>query len=486
MATQDYITLENPGAFNPGNDVTFRIRYSPNHCMQYATLVVYGYKITVNGTVYTGGKFTVWASELQNGEGLQEITVPGGTLAPDATLTDSYGCEGIAYAYVVFGTAGMNEPLINGNVDNTGSNPRSNEIVLSMSMYSNADFVFQYTQQDGSYLASGSTLKVWMHIKWRKSAGKANDDTLKSYKVLLYDSNQNIVFDSGMKKDWLFPTYYVHSYKIKNLKDNTVYYVSAQAIMNSGAIMRIPKTQVNVHYVELPEKSQRITLNKTTTGINGIVNLSELEYTKVEIRRTTANEGVSLTLKSVDYPPSIYTFVDNYMIPKKTYIYSIVVYNGSSIVTTIQTYIDYTNNYVVIADIFGAYAAIGNITKYPVSRNDRGQEVIVMDGQYPYFLINGDANYENGSVDAVFGELEDCELQTDNAEYSKALREWLNNGYPKFLTYYNGESWIVGVSGVQTTDPNNTDTLNTSFNWVQIGEGEEVDTYAEMGLIENG
>ena len=486
MATRDYITLENPGAFNPGDDVTFRVKYSPNHCMQYATLVVHGYKISVNGVDYTGGKFTVWASVTENGEGIQDIVVPGGSLAPDATSTDSYVCTGIAYAYVVFGTAGMNEPLINGHVDNTGFNPRSSEIVLSMSMYSNADFVFQYTEQDGSYHATGSTLKVWMHIKYRTSAGKLNDDTLKSYKILLYDTNQNIVFESGMKKDWLFPTYYVHSYKIKNLKNDTTYFVSAQAIMNSGAIMRIPKTPIHVHYVELPEKSPRIILDKTATGIRGSVNLSELEYTKIDIVRTTANEGVSLDLKSVDYPPSLYTFADNYMIPNKTYIYNIIVRNNSSIVTTIQTYIEYTNSYVVIADIFGAYAAIGNITKYPISRNDRGQEVIVMDGQYPYYLINGDANFERGNVDAIFGELEECELQTDNAEYSKALREWLNNGYPKFLTYYNGESWIVAVSGVQTTDPNNTDTLNTSFNWVQIGEAEEVDTYAEMGLIENG
>lgn len=478
------ITLDNPGQFNPGNDVTFTIHYTPDHNSQYCTLVVYGYRAVINGTTYEGGKFTKWANELVNGEGLVEITVPGGSLGVDS---DNYEyASGKAQAYAVFGSAGEGEPgvIFNGHVNpDSNLNNMSNRIYLNMSIISNLDFSFEYTKPDGSYLATGSTFKIWMHMVYRHSFGQSNANNLKSYRIFLYDENDDIILDTGMLKDWLFPTYPNHSYRLKGLVDGATYYVSAQAVTCGGTTLTIPKTKLVVAYEPLPTESDRVELTRVSNGVKVKTNLIGIQYTKIVATRTAAYEGLSLVLKTSDYTGESFSFVDHYAIPQKKYVYKIVVYNGNEIVGTYSKVIDYANNYVVISDMFGSYAAIGDVKKDPISRNDRGAEIETMDSEFPYYLINGDANYERGTVDGIFGELDDCKLQTDNAIYSKQLRAWLNNGQPKLLTFYTGESWIVAVSGVQSTDPNNTDTLNTSFNWVQLGDGEDTDLYAEMGLI---
>lgn len=483
MPTINQITLQNPGQFNPGNTIKLTVRYPNKYRSQYVTIVVSGYKITYDNVDYTGGKFTAYANESLNGEGIVEVTIPSGSLAPNLSSVDpdNYFILGHATAYAVFGELGDD-----GHVEENENSPRSNSIMLNMSMISDADFTFEYKQPDGSYLANGSSLVIWMHLVERTSAGESNANNLKSYRIFLYDSNEEIIFDSGMKKDWLFPTYHNHSYRIKHLQDNTIYYISAQAVTSGGTTLTIPKTIVNVDYESLPTVSERITLTPTVNGIKVLADLSDINHTKVIINREAFAEGMSLNIKEIDHIENQFIFTDHYSIPKKTYIYNVVVYNGNNLIGTFSNYITYESNYVVISDAFGSYAAIGDVKKYPISRNDRGSEIEVMDNQYPYYLINGDANFERGTVDGIFGELEDCQLQTDNAIYSKQLRAWLNNGQPKLLCYYNGESWIVAVSGVQTTDPNDTDTLNTSFNWVQLGEGEDTSLYTEMGLLRNG
>ncbi len=106
-----------------------------------------------------------------------------------------------------------------------------------------------------------------------------------------------------------------------------------------------------------------------------------------------------------------------------------------------------------------------------------------MDNKYPYYLINGSADYDSGQVEGIFSTIDNCEMNMDNKEYSNILRAWLNNGKAKLLTYYTGEAWIVAVSGIQTTDPENTDVYSTTFNWMQIAEADDIKNYAKIGLV---
>lgn len=480
MPNLNGITLNNPGAFRSGAAVTITAHYGPRFNNQYCTLHIFGYKLVddTNHVTYTGGKFTQTASYHQSGEGIVQFNIPAGVLGPDPSSYGLYSLDGSPQACVVFSNNG-DEDLVDGHVPDIPSLPHSNTITLQMTLHTDTDLTFEYTQQDGSYLATGSSFLLWLHLTYRR-------DSLKSYRILLYNDNDDILSDSGMKKDWLFPTYYNHSYRLRRLKDKTTYYVKAKVTMTSGIELETQKVRLYVDFEQMPQPSPNVTLESVPTGVKLNVDLAGLTYDKIIINRVAFMEGLSLTLKTASPANDIYTMIDHYPIPEKTYIYNVVVYNGNTIVNTFSNNIAYKSNYVVISDAFGSYAAVGNITKYPVSRNDRGQEIEVMDNQYPYYLINGEANYERGSVDGIFGELENCELQTDNVAYSRQLREWLNNGQPKLLCYYNGESWIVAVSGVQTTDPNNTETLNTSFNWVQIGDGEDTSAYEELGLMNNG
>ena len=108
-----------------------------------------------------------------------------------------------------------------------------------------------------------------------------------------------------------------------------------------------------------------------------------------------------------------------------------------------------------------------------------------MDSKFPYHILNGEPDYDSGTVDGFFAELDECTVNTDNGALSKILRSWLNNGKAKLLTYYTGEAWIVAVNGVSTTDPENNDVYNTSFNWTQIGDATKMSEYVRLGLIHN-
>lgn len=372
MKATDYITLDVPAPFHPDSPATFRVHFSTNYMGKYATLVVYGYEMKTPTRTYTGGKFTELANVAENREGLLEFVIPGGTLGHD---TDSYSLNGMMRAYVVFDSTLDGD----GNVNPESSTAaKSNVVYVPMSCLSNSDFTFEYTEADGSYLSTGSRYTIWFHIVFRTSAGLINGNDVNSYRVLLYDNDMNIVSDSGERKDW-YANNPNKSYRLKNLKDNTDYYVQAIATTNSGMVLYTPLTPLRVRYNKLPAPSYRVKLSNVVNGIQINVDLTELTYTKIMISRRAYSDDGLLVLKSVDQPNTSYTFTDHFAIPKKTYVYNVVVYNGNAIVGTFSSYLLRESNHVVIADRFGCYAAIGNITKYPISRNNRGAEIEVMD-----------------------------------------------------------------------------------------------------------
>ncbi len=286
--------------------------------------------------------------------------------------------------------------------------------------------------------------------------------------------------------DWDTNVYGNKPYTIYNLKDDHTYYVKGRITLNGGYSFNSDYVELNVNYADTPSGSDEFTLTPYLGTVKIKLDLTGITHTKVVFSRTRQNENDYLEIATVENPNDIVTSTDKFPIPKYAYTYKAVVINGSIIVDTYYQNILFTDSCVTISDIFSSYSAVGRITKHPINRNDRGSILETMDSKYPYHILNGEPDYDSGSVDGMFADLDDCVVDTDNSALSDILRAWLNNGQAKLLTYYTGEAWIVSVNGVSTTDPENNDVYNTTFNWTQIGDATRVSEYVRLGLVTNG
>lgn len=473
--TNDTITQ-----FRPEDSVTFEMKYSEglNTYGMYATLIIYGYEQRFYDVdpplIYNGYKETHPLGSGIAGQLIAVYTIPGNTLGKSP---DNYGNEfyytGKMQAKVEIGT----------ELDEDGYviNPvfTSNIVLVDMMVADNADIRWLRTP----YNTSTSKIMVSMEFGHAITYGVSGNSNVQSYRLWLYDRNKNLLRDTGELYDWDSNVYGNGNYVYYDLKDGFTYYVKGRVTLVGGYVFNYDYEPIHVDYDTPPSPSANFTIEQQIGKVTLSLDLTGITYTKVIFTRTVQYEGEYLEIQNTIDDGNIVTAEDRYPIAGKKYEYVATVFNGELIVGTYYNYLDYTSNCIAISDIFACYTAIGKITKHPISRNDRGQIVETMDSKMPYHIMNGKADYDSGTVDALFSEVEECQVVTDNGDVANAMRAWLNNGRAKLLTYYNGEAWIVSTSAVQTTDPENNDVYNTTFKWTQIGDANRISEYVRLGLV---
>lgn len=477
-----YAKLTPPDQFIPltGVNVIFKMQYSEDLTTKYATLIIDGYSETVvsTGEVYTGLKRTHQLTTAIGGQWYTEYVIDSSLLGksyPERGSSDIY-VSGKMQARVEIGD----------ELDGEGHviNPvfTSNVTLVDMIVLRSETIRFLYQP----YNAIGSTFTVYLHCDYFTNYGASGSNDVQSYRIFLYDHNYNLINDTGELYDWDSNLYGNTSYTFYGLQDNSTYYIKGRITLNGGLSFNTSEyTAINVHYSDIPSSSELFTLTPYLGTIKMSLDLTGVTHTKIVFSRTRLNENDYLEIVKVENPGDIVNVTDKFPIPTTTYTYKAVVFNGDIIVGTYYNNYQFTDSCVTISDIFGSYSAVGKITKHPINRNDRGSILETMDSKFPYHILNGEPDYDSGTVDGFFAELDECTVDTDNGALSKILRAWLNNGKAKLLTYYTGEAWIVTVNGVSTTDPENNDAYNTSFNWTQIGDATRMSEYVRLGLIHN-
>ena len=474
-----YAKLIPPAQFMPNQEVTFVLHHSGDLNFKYATLVIDGYSESFDdGTRYTGTKMTCVLGGAVGGQWIAEYTIPAGTLGESypERQHETIHFSGKAQARVDIG----DEIDADGHVINPIFT--SNVVLVDMIVCRSEGVNFLYTP----YNAGGSTFRVSLQCDHIINYGAAGNEDVQSYRILLYDHNYNLIFDSEEQYDWDSNIYGNAFYTLYDLKDDTTYYVKGKLVLNGGYSFTTGYVPIIVNYQDIPSGSEEFTLTRKLGTVIMSLDLTGVPHTKVTYSRTEQSSSNYLGLGTVEDSGDIVRSVDRYPIPGKAYTYKAVVYNGSLIVATYYKNISYSNSYVTISDIFASYSAVGDITKHPINRNDRGSILTAMDSKYPYQIINGDADYDSGSIEGFFSDIDDdCRVDMNNNALSNTLRAWLNNGRAKLLTYYTGEAWIVAVNGISTTDPENNDVYNTSFNWTAIGDASKPEEYVRLGLVTN-
>lgn len=127
-------------------------------------------------------------------------------------------------------------------------------------------------------------------------------------------------------------------------------------------------------------------------------------------------------------------------------------------------------------------------TAISTQKNRPSAIVNTLGRKYPYVILNGENNYYSGNVSAIFIEkdIERCYWRIkDGYNYRKNLLEFLCNGKPKILKYYDGRIWMISIvdNPTEAVDSHE-DAPTTSFSWAEIGNCESsIDLYT-YGFID--
>lgn len=473
-----YAKLIKPKQFRFDESATFRVEFSENLLCTYATLKFYGSSalncgVNSNGSINDSVKFTKYVNTSWLGTGYVEFETPPNAIVyiPDDAIT--YPAGGRIRAVVEFGVK---------TDENGNAIPQftSNEIIVDVLDNWKTDFQILNTP----LTASGSTKKIEIRYMQRSSLGSPDATDVNSYRVALYDKDYNLIRESGAMYDWT-NSYLIKSYTLTGLENNAKYLVRVQVTLNGGYVLDSGYLPLSVVYAEEPSYSPYLSVeNQPAKGRIKIQIQSDISYDRAVISRTVLNADDYLQLK--EFKHTGFTLYDYYALPNTPYLYRAVLYQGDSIVATYYRKITHQINGICIADLYSGYHALAFTQKYPVNKHDRAAILEPMDSKYPYAVINGSLDYDTGSITATFATIEECTPDfKGNASYSQNIRHWLNNGNAKLLKYYNGECWIVSVSGVTTEQSGESDILSTTFQWTQIADATQNENYIKLGMVNN-
>lgn len=151
-------------------------------------------------------------------------------------------------------------------------------------------------------------------------------------------------------------------------------------------------------------------------------------------------------------------------------------------------------NGVYIADADSIYKFTANVS---YGQTQRVQQVGTFEPygrKYPVYVSNGLINYEQGQMQALLvGEYFNHE---DNTKYHQFVREdmvneknnlmyFLTNKRAKILKDYNGNYWLVIVTGNPTVDYDNNwgmGMMTAGFQWSEVGDANNANDMRSVGL----
>lgn len=184
-------------------------------------------------------------------------------------------------------------------------------------------------------------------------------------------------------------------------------------------------------------------------------------------------------------------YTDKTTIPNEEYEYMVVpmLYGIETTGSTTEYSVKCTLDGLVIEDQDISFYTILEAKLSGITQNSGTTVVNPFNSKYAYAFKGGEKNYVSGTATGMFvpGDICDYDYSTSNNttwRYRKYLREWLCNGKPKILKYYDGRNFIVTVNGeVQEDDSEHISKNIVTFNWSEIGSLESTNDLYENGFI---
>lgn len=142
---------------------------------------------------------------------------------------------------------------------------------------------------------------------------------------------------------------------------------------------------------------------------------------------------------------------------------------------------------------FDSYFMIGEEISYPLiidTSNEvtfnRNSNIIVSPGnKYPYVVNNGISRYYSGTLKATFIEFKDSDYDVDHGwDYRNHVDSFLSDGRAKILKSFEGDMWLVNVTGNLPRKTNNHyQNVSHDIQWVECGDPTSTADLYEFGFI---
>ena len=179
-------------------------------------------------------------------------------------------------------------------------------------------------------------------------------------------------------------------------------------------------------------------------------------------------------------------FVDKYARASTEYEYSISSFiNGIENSYIVQNvYSDFDGYYITDKDCL--YGTIYDLDGGDTSRNITTKTLELLNSKYMNVVSNSELNCDSGSIVGSFFKLdEDCHKinLSSSLQYRNEFKNRLANKKPLILKIHDGHIWIIRVTGgINDNQKGHPDLRQISFEWVEIGDINDMKTLYQLGL----
>ena len=212
----------------------------------------------------------------------------------------------------------------------------------------------------------------------------------------------------------------------------------------------------------------------------------------VRVKRREQGESMDwITIKEVPITgveDFSFVFVDRYARARTNYEYAVVpIINNIEMEYTIGTV--YSNfDGIIVCDKENTYQTVADESIQSITRRNPSNIAETLDSKYPYVFYNGNTNYDTGSVQGLFVEIDwDRKIfkTASSFKYRDRVLAFLTNHEPKILKSFDGRIWMVDITGDPTAAvQNHPDQVSISFNFTEIGDVNSTNDMYYNGFID--
>lgn len=143
---------------------------------------------------------------------------------------------------------------------------------------------------------------------------------------------------------------------------------------------------------------------------------------------------------------------------------------------------------VYIADADVIYKMSAGVSYGPSEQTQLVAVYNPLGKQYPIYVSNGATNYQTGSVTAkIIGDYEDTHIfdRKEMVQQKNAMLKWLTNKRAKVLKDFNGNIWLIYITGSPSVSYDaqwGNGMMEISFQYGEIGDADNGDDMRNVGL----
>lgn len=476
MNANIYVKILPIKGFRPDEDLEIIVEYADALAANNMTLTVDGYYLIQNGHKYEGTTITQFANTAIGSVYRETFVIPANTLGESVTGNFTWGGKPTAQVEI--------------------ANVKSNIITLPMIL----DIAPQLKitpELHGSYPnnvinCNSSIQRFWIEQSKSFCIGNKALGELESYQVHLYNAQMKEIFNSGVITNWNSTADYANQYKLRNLKDDTTYYIKVTGLLVGELEVTSTVYTLNVNYTDIPTTGddELVLNNSALSGYISVFcdkNNIPNNATKCIISKTITSDNEWCDIRTIENISDIDINVfDYYCLQDTQYRYRASFYNDNTYLSDYQNSITSHYECTVVADSTGGYAAVADMNILPLVKNFDGQIQKPLDNKYPIFVSNSKLNYYSATVSGLFAKVNNnCDIDMDSITGIKLdILEFLGNKKNKVIKSYSFGAYIGTIMPNPQIEDNDDDELaDVSFSFAEIADITDTDNFKKYGLI---